>query len=70
MFIAVINEGWAIAEAQKHKEQLRIFVGRTTPKQVEQAWLSWWNPYRHLKARPKVLAVENIRTSARPRLRG
>ena len=44
MFIAVINEGWALAEEQKHREQLRKFVGRTDPQQVEQRWLAWWNP--------------------------
>lgn len=44
MFIAVINEGWALAEEQKHREQLRKFVGRTDLEHVEQRWLAWWNP--------------------------
>ena len=60
MFIAVINEGWMIAEEQKHKEQLRTFVNQSAPEAEKNTWLSRLNPYRHVKARPKVLAVGSI----------
>jgi hypothetical protein len=60
MFIAVINESFAIAEEQKHKAQVQAFVKRSEPEAVRIGWFTKWNPYRHMKPKPRAVAVDNI----------
>lgn len=63
MFIAVINEGFAITEKEKHKAQLQAFVKRTQPQAPTVNWISRINPYRYIKARPGILTVDNLPTN-------
>jgi hypothetical protein len=44
MFIAVINENFAVAEEQKRKQQLEAFVNRNEPQAVAVSWFSKLNP--------------------------
>lgn len=71
MFIAVINEGFAIAEEEKHKAQVQALVKQTEPQAPTVNWISRINPYRFIKARPGILTVDNLPTNpALPRDRG
>lgn len=63
MFIAVINEGFAIAEEEKHKAQLQAYVKQCQPQAPTANWISRINPYRFVKARPGILSVENLPTN-------
>lgn len=63
MFIAVINEGFAIAENEKHKAQMQAFVERSQPQAPTANWVSRINPYRFMKARPGILTVDNLPTN-------
>lgn len=56
LFIAVINEGFAVAEDEKHKQQLERFVKRSQAKTEAPSWMDKMNPYNYVKARPKALA--------------
>ena len=60
MFIAVINEGFSIAEAEKHKQQLKRFIRQTQPLRDDVSWISRLNPYRYLKDRPKAAKTGNL----------
>ena len=60
MFIAVINEGFEIAEEEKQRAQVDAFVKRTEPEKPTASWVSRLNPYRFVKARPKVVSVDNL----------
>jgi len=51
LFIAVINEGFAIAEEEKQKAQMTAYLKRYEP-QKPVSWVSRWNPYRFVKTRP------------------
>jgi hypothetical protein len=50
LFIAVINEGFAIAEEEKQKAQMTAYLKRYQPQQPV-TWVSRWNPYRFVKNR-------------------
>lgn len=63
MFIAVINEGFAVAEEEKHKEQMQAFVKQSQPQAPTVNWISLINPYRFLKARPGILTINNLPTN-------
>jgi len=63
LFIAVINENFAIAEEEKRKQQLQQFVERDHPKDSHISWIVRWNPYNRFKARPKAVAVDAIPSS-------
>ncbi|EFP81922.2 uncharacterized protein PGTG_08171 [Puccinia graminis f. sp. tritici CRL 75-36-700-3] len=45
MFIAVISEGFAVAEEQKKKEQIRALINRSNPKSELPPWFKRLNPY-------------------------
>ncbi|PLW08520.1 hypothetical protein PCANC_24286 [Puccinia coronata f. sp. avenae] len=45
MFIAVISEGFAVAEEQKKKEQIRALVNRSNPQSELPSWFKKLNPY-------------------------
>lgn len=60
MFIAVINEGFAIAEEEKHKAQMQAFVRQSEPHEATVNWVSRLNPYRYVKARPKAVSAGNL----------
>ncbi|KAH9459057.1 hypothetical protein Pst134EA_019208 [Puccinia striiformis f. sp. tritici] len=45
MFIAVISEGFAVAEEQKKKEQIRALVNRNNPQSELPSWFKRLNPY-------------------------
>jgi hypothetical protein len=63
MFIAVINEGFAIAEEEKHKQQMQAFVKQTQPQAPTVNWITRINPYRFIKARPGILTIDNLPTN-------
>jgi len=63
LFIAVINENFAIAEEEKRKQQLQQFVDRDQPKDSHISWIVRWNPYNRFRARPKAVAVDAIPSS-------
>ncbi|KAM0754891.1 hypothetical protein T439DRAFT_283840 [Meredithblackwellia eburnea MCA 4105] len=60
MFIAVINENFAIAEELKMQQQVEAFVKRSEPSAVEETWIRRFNPYHYLTPRPKAVSVENM----------
>lgn len=60
MFIAVISEGFAVAEEQKLKEQVRALVNRSSPQMRLTQWYSKLNPYKYQKPKPKLIAVGNL----------
>lgn len=51
MFIAVINEGFEVAEEEKQKQQLERFVKRSKAQSPTPTWMEKLNPYNHVKAR-------------------
>lgn len=63
MFIAVINEGFAIAEEEKQKAQMSAFVQQTEPAAPGVNWIARLNPYRFLKTKPEVISVESLPTN-------
>lgn len=64
MFIAVINEGFAIAEEEKHKAQIRAFAKQNEPPEPSVSWISRLNPYRLFKKRWHGATVDAV--SANP----
>ena len=60
MFIAVINEGFAVAEEEKQKAQIQAFVKRSEPQETSITWISRLNPYRYFPARPDVVNVASL----------
>ncbi|KAL8283193.1 hypothetical protein RQP46_005971 [Phenoliferia psychrophenolica] len=60
MFIAVINENFAIAEEEKHKQQMQMYIDQNAPETGAQNWVRRVNPYNYLAARPKAVSVENM----------
>lgn len=61
MFIAVINEGFAIAEKEKQKAQMEAFVKLSEPPEPTASWISRLNPYKYIKGRSRVITTENMR---------
>lgn len=57
MFVAVIAEGFAVPEADKHKEQLRLLVAKMEPEAKAARWYSKLNPYKYLRSQPSAVAV-------------
>lgn len=51
MFIAVISEGFAVAEEQKKKEQIRALISRSNPQSELPAWFKRLNPYFHFDSK-------------------
>ncbi|EGG06060.1 uncharacterized protein MELLADRAFT_48591 [Melampsora larici-populina 98AG31] len=58
MFIAVISEGFAVAEEQKRKEQVRALINRSRPEVGPYQWYSNFNPYNYVK--PKSVVADNL----------
>jgi hypothetical protein len=52
MFIAVINEGFAIAEEDKEAAQMQAFIKRTEPQAPTASWITRLNPYRFIGSTP------------------
>ncbi|CAG8581619.1 28361_t:CDS:10 [Gigaspora margarita] len=63
MFIAVVQENFAIAEEEKHKIQVESFRRNADPTVKKDVVIERWNIYRFFKEKPKALAVENIPSS-------
>ena len=61
MFIAVINEGFAIAEEEKQKAQMEAFAKQLEPSEPTASWISRLNPYRYFKGQPRAVTAENLR---------
>ncbi|KAH9817542.1 Ion transport protein-domain-containing protein [Melampsora americana] len=59
MFIAVISEGFAVAEEQKRKEQVRALIDRSRPQVGPSQWYSRFNPYNYIESKHKSVAVDN-----------
>ncbi|KAL7424030.1 calcium channel protein [Cryptotrichosporon argae] len=57
MFVAVINENFAVAEEQKRKQQIEAFIRRTEPESARVSWVERLNPYRLIKAQHKAVHV-------------
>ncbi|KAK4699999.1 hypothetical protein P7C70_g6253, partial [Phenoliferia sp. Uapishka_3] len=54
MFIAVINENFAIAEEEKHQQQLKAYEDRNNIEVTEPGWFQKINPYSYLKPKENV----------------
>lgn len=48
LFIALLNEGFAIAEEDKSKAQQEAYAKRFLPAEKPVGWVTRWNPYRLL----------------------
>ncbi|ODO05658.1 hypothetical protein I350_04717 [Cryptococcus amylolentus CBS 6273] len=57
MFIAVINENFAIAEEQKRKRQVEAFIRKAEAPSDHLTWIDRLNPYRLLTARHRAVKV-------------
>ena len=60
MFIAVINENFAIAEEQKRKQQMEAFIRKTEPVSAHVSWIDRLNPYRLMKAHHNSIKVDTL----------
>ncbi|CAG8834078.1 7917_t:CDS:2, partial [Racocetra persica] len=63
MFIAVVQENFAIAEEEKHKIQVETFRRNADPTIKKDVVIERWNIYRFFKEKPKALAIENLPSS-------
>ncbi|CAG8639396.1 14659_t:CDS:10, partial [Cetraspora pellucida] len=63
MFIAVVQENFAIAEEEKHKIQVETFRRNADPTIKKDVAIERWNIYRYFKEKPKPLAIESIPSS-------
>lgn len=61
MFIAVINEGFAVAEEEKQKAQMQAFIKHSEPQSPTASWIKRLNPYHYVKARPRAVTADNMR---------
>ncbi|WAR58908.1 hypothetical protein PtB15_10B248 [Puccinia triticina] len=64
MFIAVISEGFAVAEEQKKKEQIRALINRSNPQSELPAWFKRLNPYFRPSSNNKLGRNETITLDA------
>ncbi|WWC62542.1 uncharacterized protein I303_105138 [Kwoniella dejecticola CBS 10117] len=60
LFIAVINENFAIAEEQKRKQQVEAFIRRAEPQSAHISWIDTLNPYRLMSARHNAVKVGTL----------
>lgn len=60
MFIAVINENFAVAEESKKGQQATEYWASHQPQQTRASWIRRLNPYRWVKANPVRVKVENL----------
>ncbi|WVQ96668.1 hypothetical protein IAU59_003774 [Kwoniella sp. CBS 9459] len=60
MFIAVINENFAIAEEQKRKQQIEAFIRKAEPQSAHVSWIDRLNPYRLMTARHTAVKVATL----------
>ncbi|KAK4687032.1 voltage-dependent calcium channel, partial [Tremellales sp. Uapishka_1] len=60
MFIAVINENFAVAEEQKRKQQIQAFIRKTEPQSAHVSWIDRLNPYRLMSARHNAVKVDTL----------
>ncbi|WRT67795.1 uncharacterized protein IL334_004769 [Kwoniella shivajii] len=60
LFIAVINENFAIAEEQKRKQQVEAFIRRAEPQSAHISWIDRLNPYRLMSARHNAVKVGTL----------
>ncbi|EIW66778.1 hypothetical protein TREMEDRAFT_40774 [Tremella mesenterica DSM 1558] len=60
MFIAVINENFAVAEEQKRKQQIEAFIRKSEPVSVHVSWIDRLNPYRLIKAHHRAVKVNAL----------
>ncbi|WVQ72778.1 hypothetical protein IAR50_002338 [Cryptococcus sp. DSM 104548] len=57
MFIAVINENFAIAEEQKRRRQVEAFIRKAEAPSDHLTWIDRLNPYRLMTARHRAVKV-------------
>ncbi|OCF72967.1 high-affinity cell membrane calcium channel [Kwoniella mangroviensis CBS 8886] len=60
LFIAVINENFAVAEEQKRKQQVEAFIRRAEPQSAHISWIDRLNPYRLMSARHNAVKVGTL----------
>ncbi|WVR06351.1 hypothetical protein IAU60_003382 [Kwoniella sp. DSM 27419] len=60
MFIAVINENFAIADEQKRKQQIEAFIRKAEPQSAHVSWIDRLNPYRLMKAHHTAVKVGTL----------
>ncbi|WVQ85091.1 hypothetical protein IAT38_007255 [Cryptococcus sp. DSM 104549] len=60
MFIAVINENFAIAEEQKRKRQIEAFIRKAEAPSAHVNWIDRLNPYRLMTARHRAVKVDTL----------
>ncbi|KAK8858595.1 hypothetical protein IAR55_002824 [Kwoniella newhampshirensis] len=60
MFIAVINENFAIAEEQKRKQQIEAFIRKAEMPSAHVSWIDRLNPYRLMTARHTAVKVDTL----------
>ncbi|MBW0462341.1 hypothetical protein O181_002056 [Austropuccinia psidii MF-1] len=58
MFIAVISEGFAVAEEQKRNEQIRAMVNRSNPQSDLPKWFIKLNPYHRCQKSDKPITLD------------
>lgn len=66
LFIALLNEGFAIAEEDKAREQHKEYERRFLPAEKPVGWVTLWNPYRIRDRRRKKKAAMAGATSDPP----
>lgn len=60
LFIAVINENFAVAEERKREQQVAEHLANSQTTAGSFAWVSRLNPYKYTKSNPKAVVVENL----------
>ncbi|WWD18487.1 hypothetical protein CI109_102939 [Kwoniella shandongensis] len=60
MFIAVINENFAVAEEQKRKQQIEAFIRKAEMPSAHVSWIDRLNPYRLMTARHTAVKVDTL----------
>ncbi len=60
MFIAVINENFAVAEEAKKEKQVSKFWETQKAREGKPSWMRVLNPYRWFKANPVTVRVDEL----------
>ncbi|WVO12615.1 hypothetical protein L204_100220 [Cryptococcus depauperatus] len=60
MFIAVINENFAIAEELKRKQQVEAFIRKAETPSAHVSWIDRLNPYRLISSRHKAIRISAL----------
>lgn len=60
MFVAVINENFAVAEEQKRERQVAAFIRHSEPLSAHASWIDRFNPYRLMSAHHNAVKVDSL----------